>query len=63
VRFGEDHLRAAVREYFVRYSEERTHQGLAGQLILPPANHNRPGPIVCQERLGGLLRVYHRKAA
>lgn len=39
---------------------ERNHQGLDGQLILPPANHNRPGPIVFRERLGGLLRFYHR---
>jgi hypothetical protein len=36
---------------------------LAGQLILPPANLNQPGPIVCRERLGGLLRFYHREAA
>ena len=39
------------------------HQGLDGQLILPPANLNRPGPIVCRECLGGLLRFYDRKAA
>jgi hypothetical protein len=31
---------------------------------VPPANLNQPGPpIVCRERLGGLLRFYHRKAA
>jgi transposase InsO family protein len=60
---GESHLRAAVREYLLHYHEERNHQGLDGQLILPPANLNRSGPIVCRERLGGLLRFYHRKAA
>jgi putative transposase len=60
----EGHLRTAVREYLEHYHEERNHQGLAGQLIVPPANLNQPGPpIVCQERLGGLLRFYHRKAA
>jgi hypothetical protein len=32
--------------------EERNHQGLDGQFIVPPANLNRPGPIVCRERLG-----------
>jgi hypothetical protein len=49
--------------YVAHYHEERNHQGLAGQLILPPANLNQPGPIVCRERLGGLLRFYHQKAA
>jgi putative transposase len=63
VLLGEGHLRAVVREYVAHYHEERNHQGLAGQLILPPANLNQPGPIVCRERLGGLLRFYHRKAA
>jgi hypothetical protein len=28
-------------------------------LLLPPTHLNQPGPIVCRERLGGLLR-YHR---
>jgi putative transposase len=63
VLLGEGHLRAAVREYVAHYHEERNHQGLAGQLILPPANLNRPGPFVCPERLGGLLRFYDREAA
>jgi putative transposase len=54
---------AAIREYLAHYHEERNHQGLGGQLIVPPANLNRPGPIVCRERLGGLLRFYHREAA
>ena len=62
VLLGENHLRAAVHEYLAHYHEGRNHQGLGGQIILPPANHNRPGPIVCRERLGGLLRLYHRKA-
>jgi hypothetical protein len=38
-------------------------QGLGGQIILPPANLNRSGTIVCRERLGGILRFYRRKAA
>jgi hypothetical protein len=60
---GGSHLRAVVHEYLIHYHEERNHQGLDGQIILPPANHNRPGPIVCREHLGGLLRFYHRRAA
>ena len=63
VLLGESHLRATVREYVAHYHEERNHQGLGGQLILPPANLNRPGPVVCRERLGGLLRFYEREAA
>jgi putative transposase len=63
VLLGENHLHAAIREYLVHYHEERNHQGLGGQLIVPPANLNRPGPIVCRERLGGLLRFYDREAA
>jgi putative transposase len=61
VLLGESHLRAAVHEYLIHYHEERNHQGLGGQIIVPPANINRPGPIVCRERLGGLLRFYHRE--
>jgi hypothetical protein len=40
----------------------RNHQGLDDQFILPPANLNQPRPIVCRERLGGLLRFYHGEA-
>ena len=60
---GENHLRTAVREYVAHYHTERNHQDLEGRLIVPPANLNRPGPIVCRERLGGLLRFYDREAA
>jgi putative transposase len=63
VLLGENHLRAAVHEYLAHYHQERNHQGLDGQLISPPANLNRSGPIVCRERLGGLLRFYEREAA
>jgi len=41
---GESHLRAAVHEYLAHYHEERNHQVLDGQIILPPANLSRPGP-------------------
>jgi hypothetical protein len=45
------------------WHEERNHQGLAGQLIVPLANLNRPGPIVCRERLGGLLCFFRLNSA
>jgi hypothetical protein len=63
VLLGEGHLRAVVREYLLHYHDERNLQALDGQLILPPANLNRPGTIVCRERLSGLLRFYDREAA
>jgi putative transposase len=63
VLLGENHLRAAVHECLEHYHRERNQQGLSGLLILPPANLNLPGPIVCRERLGGLLRFYDREAA
>jgi putative transposase len=59
---GENHLRAAVHEY--RPLPPRAKRPGPGRpLILPPANLNQPGPIVCRERLGGLLRFYDREAA
>ena len=63
VLLGEGHLRTAVREYVVHYEAERNHQGLGGRLIEAPANQNATGSIQCRERLGGLLRFYHRGAA
>jgi putative transposase len=63
VLLGEGHLRTAVREYVAHYHTERNHQGLDGRLIEPPANGSGTGPIACRERLGGLLRFYHRQAA
>ena len=63
ILFGEAHLRLAVKEYVAHYNRERPHQGLGGAFVVPPANENATGPIECEERLGGLLRFYHRQAA
>lgn len=60
---GERHLRLAVREHVARYNSERPHQGLDGRFVISSANENRVGRIECRERLGGLLRCYHRRAA
>ena len=62
--FGEAMLRNAVREYLVHYHEERNHQGLANKIIQPKDGvGGGDGEIECRERLGGLLRSYHCKAA
>jgi putative transposase len=63
ILLGEAHLRMAVREYVRHYNRERPHQGLGGRFVIPPANENRAEPIECYERLGGLLRFYHRQTA
>jgi transposase InsO family protein len=61
---GEGSLRRAVREFVAHYHDERNHQGLGNVLILPRSVQTRgDDPIVCRERLGGLLKFYHRPAA
>ena len=64
--FGEASLRHAATEYIEHYHFERSHQGLGNVIPFPaPRSDDAPrdGPIVCRERLGGLLRSYHRKEA
>jgi putative transposase len=63
VPLGEGHLRTAVRAFVHHYHEERPHQGLGNELIAPSSTLIGPGPVQCRERLGGLLKFYHRKAA
>ena len=64
ILIGEPSLRRAVREFVAHYHEERNHQGLGNVLISPVASqspsHDR---VACRERLGGLLKYYHRPAA
>jgi transposase InsO family protein len=63
VPLGEGHLRAAVREFVDHYHEERPHQGLGNELIAPRAKASGTGPLKCRERLGSVLKFYHREAA
>ena len=64
VPLGEAHLRDVVREYMVHYHEERNHQGLANELITPPAKVTTlAAPIQRRERVGGVLNYYYREAA
>jgi hypothetical protein len=64
ILFGERSLRRALREYVEHFHGERNHQG-KGNILLFPRNTDRyrEGPVRCRERLGGLLRYYHREAA
>jgi hypothetical protein len=66
ILFGETSLRRALREYLVHYHAERNHQGKDNVLLFPTATKalNRvDGPVGCKERLGGLLKYYHREVA
>ena len=62
--FGERSLRKATREFAANYDQERNHQGLDNRLITPK-EHGGPtsDAIACVQRLGGMLRFYHRAAA
>jgi putative transposase len=65
ILFGERSLRYALAEYGSHYHQERPHQGKDNVVLMPAANdrQQRDSPIHCRERLGGLLKYYHREAA
>lgn len=77
VVFGERHLGTLCAEYIAYYHQERPHQSLENEPIVRPPKRGRPkskqgsiaeeivpiSDIRCLERLGGLLRSYHRAAA
>jgi putative transposase len=63
VLFGEGSLRRALGEYVEHYHAERNHQGKDNVLLFPRGtNIRREQRVRCRERLGGLLRYYHREA-
>ena len=61
--FGKRSLERAVTEYVKHYHAERNHQGLNNGLIEPGDESGHTGDVACRERLGGLLKYYHRRAA
>jgi putative transposase len=64
ILFGERSLRRALSDYLDHFHAERNHQGKGNVLLFPRVNdRQREGPVRCRERLGGLLRYYHREAA
>jgi integrase-like protein len=52
--FGQGMLCWAIDNFIEHYHTERNHQGL---------KNKHDGEIQCRERLGGLLKYYHRVAA
>ena len=64
VFFGEASLRRAVSEFTAHYHEERNHQSLNNEVMVPKHHVGvAQGIIVRKERLGGMLNYYYRLAA
>jgi len=66
ILFGEASLRRTLREYLIHYHVERNHQGKDNVLLFPssrPSTPNQGRSVCCRERLGGMLKYYHREAA
>jgi transposase InsO family protein len=66
ILFGEGSLRRALTQFQEHYLSERNHQGKGNILLFPRADQlpTSYGPSVgCQQRLGGLLKYYYRRAA
>ena len=65
ILFGEGSLRRALKNFCEHYHGERNHQGMANKLLFPRPELQKgiQGGVRCQERLGGLLKYYHREAA
>ena len=62
--FGEKSLSLALTEFAEHYHSERNHQGIGNNIITPGEEVGRTrGEIQCRDRLGGMLRYYHREAA
>jgi len=66
ILFGEPSLRRALHDYQIHYHAERNHQGKGNVLLFPTTTQAKirvGGSVRCKERLGGLLKYYHREAA
>ena len=65
ILLGEKSLRHALREYIVHHHHERNHQGKENLLLFPASEqlYQSEGKVCSRERLGRLLRFYHRESA
>jgi len=58
---GRRHLERVMAEWIEHYNQARPHRGLALQTPIARSDPvARAGPVVCHQRLGGLLRDYSR---
>jgi len=64
IPFSEEALWGVIKHLGDHYHEERKHQGLGNRLLFPRTEVPQSGGSVkCKERLGGVLKFYHREAA
>jgi putative transposase len=63
ILFGEKHVRYVIENYVEHYLTERPHRVLGHRVVEPEAPMPSEGPVLCRERLGGLLKTYCREAA
>jgi putative transposase len=63
ILFGERPLARSLAEFSAHHGE-RNHQGKGNKLLFPEAGGRpkRGGSVLCQQRLGGLLKYYGRAA-
>jgi transposase InsO family protein len=62
IPLGERYLRHAIDEFVIHYHRERNHQGIGNELIDGAPAVQTDGVVGCRQRLGGVLRHYHRAA-
>ena len=60
--FGRKHLDYLIREFVDHYNNERPHQGLDNETVIPFPVQSK-GEVLYKQRLGGLLKSYYRSAA
>ncbi len=60
--FGSRSLERAISDFTAHYNFERPHLGLGNELISGEKDSGS-GEVIVSERLGGLLKHYHRSTA
>ena len=63
VILGEKHSNYLTREFVDYYHRQRPHQSKENAPLIPSDTPPSKGDIVCEERLGGVITHYYRKAA
>ncbi len=59
ILFGEASLHRAISNYASHCRQERPHQSL-GNVVIDGDLQTGDGEVVVRERLGGVLKYYHR---